>query len=78
MRYRLARLLEPLGDGVAAALPRDGFDRSAAAEAEGGVDDMKALEAKPTQKMTEDFPRFAVASGNSEILPGWPIESTVS
>ncbi len=49
---------------MAAPLTFDGFDRPAMAEAEGGIDDTEAMEAKPAQKTTNNFLHLTIATGH--------------
>ena len=47
---------------MATTLTFDGFDRSALAEAEGGIDNMETMEAKPAQKTSEVFLHLTIAT----------------
>ena len=52
---------------MAAPLTFDGFDRPAMAEAEGGIDDTEAMEAKPAQKTTNNF---LISATVAAMVPG--------
>ena len=53
---------------MAATLTFNGFYRPALAKAEGGIDDMKTMEAKPAQKTSEVFLHLTIATGRFSVL----------